>query len=124
MSDTPTPETLSAIRERVEKGLKRAQFRQENSTESEIFRFVIDKWGAKSGRDIALKLCEESGEVAGAVIRLDEKRGTEDQIAEEVGDVLIVASQLAFILGTTLEQLRSDRWETIKNRTSKGDSNE
>lgn len=88
--------------------------------EEEIFRFVTDKWGPKSGLDVALKLAEETGEVAGAVTRLNEDRGTEDQIADELGDVLIVASQLAAILGSTLEQIRSDRWEAVIARSQNG----
>lgn len=93
-----------------------ARERRPETLEGRIFRYVTDKWGPKSGVDIALKLVEECGEVAGAVVRMDEERGDVDKIADELGDVLIVASQLAFLLGSTLDEIRAERWRVIQER--------
>lgn len=103
------------IRNRVRAALDAIPKKPE-TLEAEIFRFVTDQWGEKSGLDIGLKLSEETGEVCGAIVRVNQDRGTVDQIADELGDALIVASQLAFLLGGTIEQIRADRWEQVKSR--------
>ena len=95
---------------------------KENEMEKEIFRFVTEAFGAKSGQDVALKLSEEAGEVAGAVVKLNENRGTEQQIEQEVGDVLIVASQMAFLIGKSITQIRAERWKTVRARAATADA--
>lgn len=106
---------IDEIRSRVASYCE-AYGRRPETLEGRIFRYVTDKWGPKSGADIALKLAEECGEVAGAVVRMDEERGDVDGIADELGDLLIVASQLAFLLGGTLDEIRAERWRVIQER--------
>lgn len=89
------------------------------STESIILDFAIQHWGEKTMAGRALKLGEESGEVQGAVSKIEENRATEADLDDEMGDVLIVLSQMAAMRGTTLEALRSKRFEFIKDRAVK-----
>ena len=67
--------------------------------ENEIFETIRQTWGEKTLPEIALKLCEEAGEVA-----------------DELGDVLIAAARLAHELETTLDELLARRWNEIKTR--------
>lgn len=88
-------------------------------TPEEIIRdFAFEQWGHKTPREIALKLCEEAGEVAGAAIKKDEGRAKLSDMDDEVGDVLIVLSQYAAQRGTTLDELRKRRFEFIQARAS------
>lgn len=84
--------------------------------EWQIWSFVTARWGDKTLPDIGLKLGEECGEVMGAIVKIDEQRATYADLAAEVGDALIVLSQIAFTLGTTIEELRRKRFEEIKAR--------
>lgn len=84
--------------------------------EAEIFAFALDAYGPKTMQSIGLKMAEEAGEVAGAIIKIPENRATVFDLDREVGDLLIVLSQLAAIRGTTLDQLRLNRWMEIKAR--------
>lgn len=90
----------------------------ERTTEKEIHDFAIAQWGDAPMSWVALKLAEEAGEVAGAVIRVPEGRGTVEDLDKEIGDVLIVLSQLASMRGTTLLELRARRFERIQARAA------
>jgi NTP pyrophosphatase (non-canonical NTP hydrolase) len=89
------------------------------TTESEILDFAERNWGQKSLAGVALKLAEETGEIAGACVKIPEGRATEAELDKELGDALIVLSQLAAKRGTTLEALRAQRFEDIKIRAMK-----
>jgi NTP pyrophosphatase (non-canonical NTP hydrolase) len=54
---------------------------------------------------MAAKLAEETGEVCDAVIKIEEGRRTLDDLAGEIGDVLLCLSVLAGRHGWTLEEL-------------------
>lgn len=84
--------------------------------ENEILEFAQSKWGKKTPERIALKLSEECGEVAGAVIKMGEKRATRSDLLDEIGDCLIVLSQLAALYEESLEFLRERRFREIKRR--------
>lgn len=86
------------------------------TTEQIILDFAVSKWGEKSMSTLGLKLGEESGEVLGAITKIDEGRATVDDLYGELGDVLIVVSQFAALLGTTIEGIRADRFNVIKLR--------
>jgi len=89
------------------------------TTEEEIYHFAVERWGHKSVADLALKLSEESGEVAGVCIKRGERRSTLSDLDNEIGDVLIVLSQMASLRGQTLEELRASRFLQIKARFEK-----
>ena len=86
------------------------------STEDEILVFCTNKWGIKSYEKIANKLAEESGEVCGAVVKMEEGRCTFQDLQNEIGDVLIVLSQFASRMDLTLEEIRQKRFFEIQNR--------
>lgn len=86
------------------------------TTEENILDFVVTRWGSRDLDKVALKFAEEAGEVAGAVVKYNEHRCLIDELDAEVGDALIVLSQIAAIRGTTLEALRANRFDTIKAR--------
>lgn len=82
--------------------------------EREILKFAEDKWGKKTFHKISNKLFEECGEIAGAIIKIEEDRKSKEDLKAEIGDTLIVLSQLAAKLGTTLEELREERFFAIQ----------
>jgi NTP pyrophosphatase (non-canonical NTP hydrolase) len=84
--------------------------------EQDILDFCESKWGEKDRQRIGLKLAEECGEVAGALIKIPEGRAFESDLDDEIGDCLIVLSQLAAKRGTTLAVLRAKRFHKIKTR--------
>lgn len=86
------------------------------TTENQILKFATEQWGEKDLAGIGLKVGEEAGEVAGALVRIPEGRATFDDLEKEVGDLLIVLSQIAAKRDTTLESLRWKRFEQIKAR--------
>jgi NTP pyrophosphatase (non-canonical NTP hydrolase) len=86
------------------------------SIEQEILEFAEHHWGCKDLRGVCLKLMEEAGEVAGAVVKIPEGRATEQDLFDEMGDVLIVLSQLAAKHNKTLAELRANRFEHVKER--------
>ena len=86
------------------------------SIERQIFEFSTERWGIKTLEGLGLKVAEEAGEVAGALSKIPERRATLEDLDDEVGDLLIVLSQVAAKRGTTLEALRQRRWEIIKER--------
>jgi NTP pyrophosphatase (non-canonical NTP hydrolase) len=71
-------------------------------------------------RDIALKLCEEAGEVARAVVevRHPSRNGTgrTADLADELGDVLIAAAALSDRAGIDLHEAVTNRTYTVVNR--------
>jgi NTP pyrophosphatase (non-canonical NTP hydrolase) len=81
-----------------------------------INAFCAARFGAKSLDGIALKFMEEAGEVAGACVKIPAGRATMADLEDELGDCLIVLSQFAAALGTTLEALRAKRFMAIVKR--------
>lgn len=86
------------------------------TTEKEILKFATEQWGEKDDAGIGLKLAEETGEVAGALLKIPEGRATEIDLRKEMGDVLIVLSQIAARHDWTLESIRTDRYEQVRQR--------
>lgn len=75
------------------------------TSEQEILQLAEKLWGVRTLDQVALKLAEESGEVCGAVVKLEDGRASLVDLAEEAGDALFVLAQLAAKLGTTLQSL-------------------
>lgn len=86
------------------------------TTEAEILAFAMEQWGEKDWSGIGLKLGEEAGEIAGALVKIPEGRASLEDLDDEVGDILIVLSQIAARRGTTLLKLREARFQEIKRR--------
>jgi len=89
------------------------------TTEREILEFCNSRFGVKDMNGMAAKLAEECGETCGALVKIQEERATFDDLEAEVGDVLIVLSQIAANRGTTLEGLRAKRFLQIKERAKR-----
>jgi len=87
------------------------------TTESKILDFATEQWGYKNLAGMALKLAEELGEISGACVKIPEGRATFDDLHKELGDALIVLSQMAARRGRTLEELRAWRFLQIKERS-------
>ena len=90
----------------------------EITTEIEILQFAEDQWGERTLELIGLKVAEEAGEIAAAIVKIPEGRLTWADLDKEVGDILIVLSQIAAKRGWTLEQMRARRFEQIKARVN------
>lgn len=90
----------------------------EDAREKEILAFASAQWGVKDMAAIGLKVGEEAGEVAGAIVKIPEGRAQLSDLDKELGDILIVLSQLAALRDTTLSALRSKRFEQIKARAA------
>lgn len=87
-----------------------------NDIEREILAFAEEQWGNKTLERLANKLAEETGEVAGAVVKIPEGRATHEDLDKELGDVLIVVAQFAVKRGTTLDRLLLSRYGQIRKR--------
>jgi|TARA_R110000824_G_scaffold379471_2_gene571466 NTP pyrophosphatase (non-canonical NTP hydrolase) len=61
-----------------------------------------------------IKLYEETGELAKAVLEKDEK-----EIIDAIGDSIIVLTNLAYFAGTTIEDCIDSAYKEISNRTGK-----
>lgn len=62
----------------------------------------------------ALKMCEEAGEVAGAILK-----GRKNEIQAEIGDVLVTLCVLAHQHDLTLSECLKMAYLKIKDRTGK-----
>lgn len=91
---------------------------QGKSVEEHILEFATSQWGEKTMDRLVSKLAEETGEIAGAIVKIPEGRASEEDLDKELGDALIVLSQFAAKRGHTLEQLRAKRFEQIKERAT------
>jgi NTP pyrophosphatase (non-canonical NTP hydrolase) len=84
--------------------------------EAYIAEWHEHKYGVVDDRIVGCKLAEESGEVCGALIKIREGRVERSDVADELGDVLIVLSVLAGRYGYTLEELREQRFLIVAAR--------
>lgn len=77
-----------------------------------------NRWPKPDPQDVwdANKLGGEAGEVLEAVTKIHEGRATLDDLADEMGDVLIAMSVLAGRHGWTLDGLRRRRWIEVQER--------
>lgn len=87
------------------------------TTEQLILQFIEHEFGARTLCAIGNKLSEESGEVNREILKIEDESFNQIHLADEVGDVLIVASQIAAIMDTTLEDLRARRFAFIQQRS-------
>ena len=88
----------------------------ERPDERAILAWHDAKWPDKTDITLSAKLAEETGEVCGAAIKTMEGRRTEQDLKDELGDVLIVASVIAARHGWTLSEVRSERFAEVEAR--------
>lgn len=61
-----------------------------------------------------IKLMEEVGELSQATLKLDK-----EEVADAIGDCVVVLTNLAHLHGMTIEQCIEDAYTTISNRSGK-----
>lgn len=69
---------------------------------------ILDRGDAKTQ---TLKLQEEAGELAKAVIHQDHK-----EIKDAIGDCVVVLTSLAHLCGTSIEDCVNEAYKVIENR--------
>lgn len=80
----------------------------------------VEEWAKAKGLDKAesskqfLKVVEECGEVASALVR-----GQEEELKDGIGDVIVTLIILAQQQGLTVEECLQTAYDEIKNRTGK-----
>ena len=80
----------------------------------------VEEWAKAKGLDKAesskqfLKVVEELGEVASALVR-----GQEEELKDGIGDVIVTLIILAQQQGLTVEECLAYAYDEIKNRTGK-----
>ncbi len=89
--------------------------------EQEIADWRELRWPKPGGYDVqdawdAMKVGGEAGEVMEAVTKMAEGRANRNDLADEIGDVLIALSVLAGRHNWTLHELRHRRWAKVQER--------
>lgn len=80
-------------------------------TQAQTLAWVAQRWPDRTGLIWrAGKLCEEAGEVMGAVIKMDEGRKTLDDLRMETAQVVICAMALAEAAGFDLRNAVTDEY--------------
>lgn len=84
-----------------------------NKLEELTTQWADDRGIIKNGKMVTqvAKLFEESGELAGAILKKQDKK-----IKDGIGDSLVVLNNIAKIYGTTLEECWNLAYEEIKDR--------
>jgi len=82
---------------------------------------LVIEWAKEKGiyrkeniRNQALKMCSESGEVADAILKMDNTA-----IKEEIGDVIVTLVILSNVQGWSLNECLETAYNKIKNRKGK-----
>ena len=85
-------------------------------TQRQVFDWIRDRWPQQASPEWrALKLAEEAGEVAGAVVKREEGRTTDADVRMETAQVVICAMALA-------ESVGFDLWEAVAEHGPLGGS--
>lgn len=89
--------------------------------QSQVKTWFMKNFPMESRVSITLGLCEETGEVARAVLKQAQGiRGTYEEwdaeIRKELGDVYLKLLQIAVFCDIDLDEAIKDRWETISQR--------
>jgi len=118
-----TEPTVADMRRQISEMLNEALNRQ---TQEEIDPTVnvydlIRDWASKKGiytsgdsKTQYVKLMEESGELARAILKRDKP-----EIKDAIGDMIVVLTNLAYLEGFDVEDCITSAYDVIKNRTGK-----
>ena len=100
--------------------MKQAENNKENKQTSNVYDLIrewaSDKGIYKSGdsKTQYVKLMEESGELARAILKRDKP-----EIKDAIGDMIVVLTNLAYLEGFNVEDCVTSAYDVIKNRTGK-----
>lgn len=82
---------------------------------------LIRKWASNKGiykkgdpKTQTLKLVEESGELAKAILNDDQ-----EEVIDAIGDCVVVLTSIAHMRGVTIEQCIDEAYNVISKRTGK-----
>jgi NTP pyrophosphatase (non-canonical NTP hydrolase) len=82
---------------------------------------LIRRWASNKGiyekgdpKTQTLKLVEESGELAKAILNDDQ-----DEVIDAIGDCVVVLTSIAHMRGVTIEQCIDEAYKVISKRTGK-----
>lgn len=82
---------------------------------------LIRKWASNKGiyekgdpKTQTLKLVEESGELAKAILNDDQK-----EVIDAIGDCVVVLTSIAHMRGVTIEQCIDEAYNVISKRTGR-----
>lgn len=65
---------------------------------------------------VGLKFAEEAGEVAGALVKIEEGRLTLDDLAGEIGDATICLARICTMAGLDYSTVVAERWAEVRER--------
>lgn len=90
------------------------------ATSEEILQHHREQFGDSTIHQVVTKLCEEVGEVAGAVTRHTEfrdGRSWKPEVCEEIGNVLTILEVIALRFGSDIETILHDGRKRFLERT-------
>ena len=118
------PANVTDIRRHLTEMLKEALDKEQSKGEIDptvnIYDLIRD-WASKKGiytsgdsKTQYVKLMEESGELARAILKQDKP-----EIKDAIGDIVVVLTNLAYLEGFDIEDCVTSAYHVIKNRTGK-----
>ena len=118
------PASVTDIRRHLTEMLKEALDKEQSKGEIDptvnIYDLIRD-WASKKGiytsgdsKTQYVKLMEESGELARAILKQDKP-----EIKDAIGDIVVVLTNLAYLEGFDIEDCVTSAYHVIKNRTGK-----
>ena len=120
----PAEQTLADMRrqlnEMLNEVLNNKQPQEEIDPTANVYDLIRD-WASKKGiytsgdsKTQYVKLMEESGELARAILKRDKP-----EIKDAIGDMVVVLTNLAYLEGFDIEDCVTSAYDVIKNRTGK-----
>jgi len=120
----PAEQTLADMRrqlnEMLNEVLNNKQPQEEIDPTANVYDLIRD-WASKKGiytsgdsKTQYVKLMEESGELARAILKRDKP-----EIKDAIGDMIVVLTNLAYLEGFDIEDCVTSAYDVIKNRTGK-----
>lgn len=86
-------------------------------TNDEVLAWVRERWPHRCDlTNRAMKLGEEAGEVIGAVVRIEEGRGSTDHLAKELAQLVMCIKGIAAIAGIDVETAVANEWDEMQTR--------
>ena len=115
--------TVTDMRRQINEMLNEAlnrQVQEEIDPNANLYDLIRD-WASKKGiytsgdsKTQYVKLMEESGELARAILKQDKP-----EIKDAIGDMVVVLTNLAYLEGFDIEDCITSAYDVIKNRTGK-----
>lgn len=86
-------------------------------TNDEVLAWVRERWPERCDlTSRAMKLAEEAGEVVGAVVRIEEGRGSLAHLTQELAQLVMCIKGVAAIAGIDMEAAVDTEWTNMQAR--------